>query len=207
MQARRFVQLIVLLTILVAAGKFNDFRLGKWAVATVEPLPQRIEYQSVEGASPGSCADPSPDESPFCESLEQRIMDTVVRLEYRLGDDLNGSGRPKRISHGTIKDGRYLVIHNHFVNPLEQRQDNLAGQMDSLAVYKANGRLLYMHTGASKIVVVAEEEETLVLDFGVKDNGQGFFDWLAVPSASFKSGGGSFIATRRRGGPGELRRR
>jgi hypothetical protein len=33
--------------------------------------------------------------------------------------------------------------------------------------------------------VVVEEEETLVLDFGTKSNGQGYFEWLGMTSASF----------------------
>jgi hypothetical protein len=187
MQVRRLVQLIVLLGIVVAATKFNESRLVKWVAAGAEPAHQGPYEQTEEAASPDSCAQPSPANKKHCETLEQQIMDSVVRLEYRLGDEIDGGGRPKRISHGTIKDGRYLVIHNHFVNPLEHQQDRADGEMNSLAVYKANGRLLYMHTGASTIAVAAEEEETLVLDFGVKDNGQGFFDWLAVPSAPFKS--------------------
>lgn len=187
MQVRRVVQLIVLLGIVAAASKFNESPLVKWVAAGAESNHSGPYYQTEVNAGPGSCALPSPANRKHCETLEQQIMDSVVRLEYRLGDEIDGSGRPKRISHGTIKDGRYLVIHNHFVNPLEHQQDSLDGEMNSLAVYKANGRLLYMHTGASTIAVAAEEEETLVLDFGVKDNGQGFFDWLAVPSAPFKS--------------------
>jgi hypothetical protein len=35
--------------------------------------------------------------------------------------------------------------------------------------------------------IVVEDQETLVLDFGTNDEGEGFFDWFRVPSAPFRN--------------------
>jgi hypothetical protein len=140
--------------------------------------------QLLESAADGiSCIDPSRDNREQCE---QQILESVVRFEIR-GPSMED---PNKIigggGHGTIRDGRYVVVHNHFAIDLSVFEDEVNGEMASLNLYSANGYLLLRDARPPLFKIVFEDLETLVLDFGVNDKDEGFFDWYRVPSASFK---------------------
>lgn len=134
-----------------------------------------------------SCADPGPSIREQCELYEQQILATVVRLEVLVPslDDSNlltGGG-----GHGTIKDGRFIVVHNHFSIDLSVFADETQKDLASLNLYAANGYMLLRDARPPLFEIVVEDQETLVLDFGTNDKGEGFFDWFRVPSAPFKN--------------------
>ena len=60
-------------------------------------------------------------------------------------------------------------------------------------LYGANGYLLLRDVHPPLFEIVAEDQETLVLDFGTNDEGEGFFDWYRVPSAPFRNSNGLTI--------------
>lgn len=133
-----------------------------------------------------SCADPMPDEIKECDELEQQILASTVRIEWNLwikdGDD-NGYSRVDRIAHATVKQGRYLVTHNHS-DVLHSDIKNKG--FNKVSLFTADGTLIWPKGPLNTITISVEDEETLVLDFG--DYGdQGLFELLGVPSAEFRA--------------------
>jgi len=134
-----------------------------------------------------SCADPAPIIREQCQQYEQQILAAVVRLEVLMPSledpDLltGGSG------YGTIKDGRFIVVHNHFLIDLSIFADEAQRDLVSLNLYSANGYMLLRDERPPLFEIVVEDQETLVLDFGTNDEGEGFFDWIRVPSMPFRN--------------------
>jgi len=141
---------------------------------------------SPESSADGlSCAYPDPSIKEKCELYEQQILATVVRLEVLVPtldglDMLKGGG-----GHGTIKDGRFIVVHNHFSVDLAIFADENQKDMASLNLYTANGLMVLRDARPPLFEIVIEDQETLILDFGTNDEGEGFFDWFRVPSSPF----------------------
>jgi hypothetical protein len=84
-------------------------------------------------------------------------------------------------------DGRYLVTHNHFSVPLSMLKNVKNNGTAAVSMYKANGERIILEAPPTVFTVVVEDPETLVLDFGTNDAGQGFFEMLGMPSAKFKA--------------------
>ena len=77
--------------------------------------------ESTPDAAPQfSCHRPRAEQVAACAELDQQILDSTVRIQMHSWVDAAGQPvlTPGRISHATIKDGRYLVTHNHFQHPL-----------------------------------------------------------------------------------------
>jgi hypothetical protein len=127
-----------------------------------------------------------PDEVQECDELERQILASTVRIEWHLwikSDDGNGYTRVDRIGHATIKEGRYLVTHNHS----EISQSGLGNsEFDRISVITANGMPVWLKGPLYTITIAVENEETLVLDFG-DYGGQGLFALMGVSSAEFKA--------------------
>jgi hypothetical protein len=153
-------------------------------------LPVEIVYsRKGEQASKFSCLAPvNPEISTQCDRMEKEILRSTVRFQFDywvVKSDESGYIIQNSIGHGTIKDGRYLVTHNHFSQPfLDQPQVNSDDIYTQIKIYNANGDLL---TGLSKkdVSIVVQEQQTLVLDFG-EENGLGFFTSLGLVSADFR---------------------
>jgi hypothetical protein len=130
------------------------------------------------------CIEPASPFEPSCDMLERRILASVVRYEI-YGPSMDGSGRQAEgLGHGMVKDGRYLVVHNHFGVDLSSFD---SGSPDAvITMYNGIGDL-FMWKDSPHFTVVAEETEALVLDFGQSDGGDGFFETLGIPSAYFES--------------------
>jgi hypothetical protein len=117
---------------------------------------------------------------------EERMLASAVRLELRVfsvGDD----GRlleslQSSTGHATVKDGRYLVTHNHYGVSVNSEQ---VGTTTRVTVFKADGQEVILHEPLSAVQVAFEDPETLVLDFGVC-SGQGVFAQRGVVSADFR---------------------
>jgi hypothetical protein len=127
-----------------------------------------------------------PDEVQVCDELEHQILASTVRLEWRLWmlrDDGSwyapvdaGAG------HATVKEGQYLVTHNHWGISLSDRRD---GVLTTLSVYTADGKPIWQDVPVEQVTPVAEDAETLVLDFG-RYGSAGVFAALGLLSAEFK---------------------
>ena len=116
-------------------------------------------------------------------AVEQTILASTLRFEMRSGMIFqNGAGLLKLwgVGHGTVKQGRYLVTHNHFDSIVFSDELGNMSETLSLSFYKADGSLLTHltnHPATAQFV-----GETVIFDFGA-----GFFDRLGVPSATFVS--------------------
>lgn len=189
----RLVILPILVTLLILTGcniETNSVSIEREGekIAGIERQNRlRLLVSPESSADDLSCADPAPSIREQCELYEQQILATVVRLEVLVPslddpDLLTGGG-----GHGTIKDGRFIVVHNHFSIDLSIFDDEAQRDLASLNLYTANGYMLLRDARPPLFKIVVEDQETLVLDFGTNDEGEGFFDWFKVPSASFKN--------------------
>jgi hypothetical protein len=119
-----------------------------------------------------------------CDVQERQILATVVRYEI-YGPSKDGSSRQAEgLGHGTVKDGRYLVVHNHFGVNLASFESSSKDAV--ITMYNGVGDL-FMWRSSPQFTVAVEEPEALVLDFGISGDGEGFFESLGIPSASFDS--------------------
>jgi len=157
----------------------NDVEVNEQSTT---PEPQVNDY---------SCVNPVSADKKLCDAYEQQILASVVRLEVRGPSGDNPDQLTGGIAHGTIKDGRYLVVHNHFGVDLSVFAEDYYPGYASVRMYRPNGRLILMGAGPPLFEVVLEDAETLVLDFGADDSGLGFFDQFEIPSAEFASWGES----------------
>jgi hypothetical protein len=143
-------------------------------------------YPDPPGVSGPSCVSPRPDEVRICHELEQQILASTVRLVWHrsIRND-NGSGYTfvdESIALATIKEGRYLVTHNHSSILLSDRKK---GESIIGFVYSTNGELIW-EMPLDAVTIMVTDPETLVLDFG-SYGGQGLFDAMGISSAEFKT--------------------
>lgn len=134
-----------------------------------------------------SCADAAQRVREQCELYEQQILAAVVRLEVVAPSLDDPSLLIGRGGLGTIKDGQFIVVHNHFMVDLSIFADEAKKDLASLTLYGGNGYMLLRDVGPPLFEIVIEDQETLILDFGTNDEGEGFFDWYRVPSAPFRN--------------------
>lgn len=164
-------------------------------------MAQPASSRSSQGwGNTSSCADPAPEEAPSCRSLEQQILSSTVRIEIeawisrpagREGSGLHEVRPVYGNGHGTVRDGRYLITHDHFDVPLAASGAASSGDaplitFGTVAAYAANGERLAMQAEPASLRVVSGGEETLVLDFGLVGD-VGFFEAAGLTSAHFKS--------------------
>jgi hypothetical protein len=138
------------------------------------------------GASGLSCIHPTIYQVKECKELEQRILASTVRIEWNLwvkDDGDNKYSRVDRISHATVKEGRYLVTHNH-ADVL--KSDAKHKQFNRVSVFTSDGIPIWPKGPVDTLEVVVEDDETLVLDFG-KCGDQGLFARWGIASAKFKA--------------------
>jgi hypothetical protein len=134
---------------------------------------------------PASCADPVSERVERCASLERQILASTVRIEWDLWlEDDEGNVHTwimKSIGHATIKEGRYLVTHNHWQMSLS---DLRRGETIRISVFSAEGDPVWLDIPLDAIKIVEVGSETLVLDFGAQ-GGRGLFEMVGYPSAEF----------------------
>jgi hypothetical protein len=130
-----------------------------------------------------SCAEPTPKVVAVCDEIEQAILASTVRIVLQtwiIYVEGVGHTRLHGDGHGTVKDGRYLVTHNHFDDiPLSMLTDAESAESLTVTIYRANGEQI-LQVPASSVELVSIEAETLVFDFG-----ENVFDTLGVSSAEF----------------------
>jgi hypothetical protein len=137
---------------------------------------------------PGSCGNPTPADTESCRQIEALILRSTVRFlitTWQVAPDESGYERAYSSGHGTVKDGRFLVTHNHFNIPLSIRAADGSSELyTTITLYNAAGRQLIV-APLPDFTLVWEEPETLVLAH--KDDG--FFEALGFASAAFAEAG------------------
>ncbi len=134
-----------------------------------------------------SCAEPVGTAVEICRQIEERILQSTVRIEITSWAVLKGDRGfdfDVKASHATLKDGRYLVTHNHFSSAFNA-QDNI-GQLEgyqSVRLSDAQGKMLFQGP-LSDFEVVWEDEETLVIGH----RNETIFGRLGLVSAEFVDG-------------------
>ncbi len=131
-----------------------------------------------------SCSLARPAEVELCAILERSILDTVVRLEVS-GPDGNG-GWAWGNGHATVMEGRYLVTHNHFSVPLSTFASSIQAWAATVSLYRADGETILLNAPLTIFQIIAEDRESLVLDFGTDEGGRGFFEAQGLASADFR---------------------
>jgi hypothetical protein len=148
--------------------------------------PVQVASNVEQTINENSCNHPA--NASTCAALVEQILATTVRIELRRwleeegkrGDYIDGG-----IGHATVKDGRYLVTHNHFGIPLDSIE-GIAGEQIRISVYRANGDIILDNVRPSAFSIVAQDSEAVVLDFGAYA-GDGLFAMLGIPSAQFQN--------------------
>ena len=164
-----------------AAARSNDVEAS---LQLTLPEPETNKY---------SCVNPVSADKKLCDAYEEQILASVVRLEVKGPSRDNPDQDMGGIAHGTVKNGRYLVVHNHFGVDLTVFAEDYYPGYASVRMYRTNGRLVLMGAGPPLFDIVLEDAQTLVLDFGADDSGVGFFDQFEIPSAEFASWGESSL--------------
>ena len=134
------------------------------------------------------CQNPTAQHLQNCLAWEEQILAATVRIEIHRwlseegvrGEHIDGS-----IGHATVRNGRYLVTHNHFSIPLASIEGTSDEQL-RISVYKADGDLILDSVPPSAFTIAVQDQETVVLDFGEYAT-EGLFDMLDIPSAEFQS--------------------
>jgi hypothetical protein len=113
-----------------------------------------------------SCGPASAQDEPDRRSAEEKLLNSTVRIyveTWRVKSDESGYDYDSKVAHATIKDGRFLVTHNHFSRPLGGEQE-----VDSHTVVRV--RTLQGETvidlPLTEISITIEDEQLLVLDLG-----------------------------------------
>ncbi|MFN2221623.1 MAG: hypothetical protein ACK2UH_03665 [Candidatus Promineifilaceae bacterium] len=117
-----------------------------------------------------SCAQPSGKMAQTCRELEQRILAATVRIElqgWTVADDESGYDIDYTVGHATVRDGRYLITHNHFRIPLSIRlQEGTSEVYTMVTLSDSSGQTLFKGP-ISDFEIAWEDPETLV--FAYKD--------------------------------------
>ncbi|KAA3658173.1 MAG: hypothetical protein DWQ04_25940 [Chloroflexi bacterium] len=176
---RNFVLSLMVLAQLLLLGCQTELN------QTVEPNTVPTPEVVVETAP--SCARPSEEMKADCDAMAQQVLSATVRLHVRRWqkDDSGQKGEfvDGGVGHGTVKDGRYLVTHNHYGIPLAD-VDN--AELIQVTVKNWRGEMVLQDMPLTAVTVVAVDAETLILDFGQYGE-TGLFEMMGVPSAEFQS--------------------
>lgn len=141
---------------------------------------------------PQACGEPTPARAGACRQIEEMILNATVRFlitTWVVLPDESGYDIDYSTGHATLKDGRYLVTHNHFSVPLSIRPR--AGEPEAYAtvtLYDKDGEPLF-RAPLSDFRLIQEEPGTLVMAY--KDDG--LFERLGFVSATFKDWGSAAL--------------
>lgn len=153
--------------------------------------PNVVPATSSQVAGPNVTSDPASVADALARrEAEERILQSTVRIyieTWVVNPDESGYDVDTAVSHATLKDGRFLVTHNHFSTPLTG--DN---QLNYTTVTLANSRgEALFKASLSDFELVWQDPETLVIAY--KDDSlfeslgfvsAEFADWSSVPLES-----------------------
>ena len=142
------------------------------------------------------CRQPQPEHAATCQQWQVKILATTVRIQLSgwLAAAEENTATWTRLDtetgHGTVKDGRYLVTHNHYGMPFDHMA---AGRVTGLvSLFTSAGEPILSKADINIVSVAYEDNQTLVLDFQT-ESGAGLFDELGIPSAPFKTWSDFFL--------------
>jgi hypothetical protein len=139
-----------------------------------------------------ACGEATPANAGACRQIEELILNATVRFQittWVVLPDESGYDVDHSTGHATLKDGRYLVTHNHFSVPLSIRPR--AGEPEAYAtvtLYDKDGEPLFK-APLSDFRLIQEEPGTLVI--GYKDDD--LFERLGFVSATFEDWGSAAL--------------
>ena len=119
-----------------------------------------------------------------CREIEQQILSTTVRIQMQGVIMIGGQQLPMTRcckSHATVLNGRYLVTHNHFGYDLTEEAPADGEGYTGLILRSANGKMLLESVPLSALVIVYEDNETLVLDL-LDEKGNSLIESLELPT-------------------------
>ena len=189
MQLRNTVLVMLLIGVLFGSGgsagtSEEVSRVGKQTTGTKADQLLDVNEHPEIGESNAHCEEPASLVEPSCDMLVRRILASVVRYEIFIPENDDSDRFVSSLGHGTVKDGRYLVVHNHFGVDLSEFEDGDSGAL--ITMHNGFGDL-FLWDYSPRLTVVVEESEALVVDFGKNEDGRGFFDSLGIQSALFES--------------------
>ena len=147
-------------------------------------VPAAMSADSIVGMQE-SCLQPKGKAAKACREREQGILAATVRIEFRgwsVAENETGYNIDSSVGHGTVKEGRYLVTHNHINIPLSIRPQE--GELEIYTVViltNSSGEKLF-EGPLSDFELVWEDPEVLVIAH--KDDS--LFEKLGFASAEFK---------------------
>ena len=186
--------LVILFSFILTPAGMKLFSVEKASGLTANSAaqPDEVQFKNTEQVIPEqviSCANPIPGREAVCRAMEQKILDSTVRI-YMYTTLIPVEGICCRVitanGYATVKDGRYLITHNHFnetLFPILQQGDPKG--LVYINVINTAGEVL-LTVPAQAVVLLVSDHQSLVLDFGLKD-GRGVFESLGLSSASFKA--------------------
>jgi hypothetical protein len=138
-----------------------------------------------------SCAQPTGRMEQACRELEQRILAATVRIElqgWSVASDESGYNVDYTVGHATVRDGRYLITHNHFRIPLSIRpQDGESEVYTTVTLSDSSGETFFKGP-ISDFELAWEDPETLVFSYKDEELFQDagivsaeFSDWSSIP--------------------------
>ena len=155
------------------------------AVTVLTPAVQAFEPDSVSTRQAQSCKEMKHQNNVRCAELEEQILGTTVRFIFEtwiVAPNETGYEIHNSVGHATVRDGRYLVTHNHFETPLSiYQQEGESDLYTRVYLFDAAGELRY-DGSLSDFYILLEDDETMILAHGV----EGFFESLGFRSAQFK---------------------
>jgi hypothetical protein len=187
------MMVILISGILAYAGmRLFSVETASGLTANSAAQPEDIQLKNSERIIPAreiSCANPIPDREDDCQRMEQAIMDSSVRIMmYTTLMEIDGICCRSINANGyaTVKDGRYLVTHNHYNEAVFSllQQGDPEGQV-YVNVINTNGEVI-LTVPAQAVAVHLVEGETSILDFGEVD-GVGVLSTLGLKSAEYKA--------------------
>ena len=149
------------------------------SVPAASPIPTPVEIR---------CRQPQPAYTAICQQWEEEALATTVRIQmsgWVASAEENTATWTRletEMGHGTVKDGRYLITHNHYQMPFDLLA---AGRITGLvSLFTSAGEPILSKADINIMRVAYEDSQTLVLDFQT-ETGEGLFDSLSIPSADF----------------------
>lgn len=176
------VRKVLLLTLVTLIAK----SVFSFAVRVLLVAPADATFETQQ-----SCAQPTGKVAQACREIERRILAATVRIElqgWSVAENESGYNIDYTVGHATVRDGGYLVTHNHFSIPLSIRSHNEESEVYTvITLSDSNGEALFKGSIAD-FELAWEDPETLVFAYKGEDLFQDtgivsaeFSDWSSVP--------------------------
>ncbi len=176
------VKKVLLLTLVSLIAKSGL----SFAIRLLLTVPAEAIAQTQE-----SCAQPTGRMEQACRELEQRILAATVRIElqgWTVANGESGYNVDYTVGHATVRDGRYLITHNHFRIPLSIRPQYGESEVYTTVTLSNSSGETFFKGPISDFELAWEDPETLVLAYKDEELFQDagivsaeFSDWSCIP--------------------------